>query len=224
MIGSARCRYSEATRSPSPSPLRVSTSPAKRERLPATPPSPASRRRSSRPPPARAARPATRAPQPPAAQARRNPGTSPPAKPAGSGSAEPRPMACRTCLRQNPAVLQRHPHFGAEMLAAVHAHLGMRRGVDPRQQRADFRIAETVADEVFQLHRAIGQRARQAVLHAELGIQFTVRIRAVGVRQPARMGPGIHTLHLSPASGHARAPASASHRPPDACCRSTDTA
>src|SRR4029077_492441 len=67
------------------------------------------------------------------------------------------------------------------MLGARHRHLGMRRRVDARQQRADRGIADAVTLEMFERHAAIRQRTRQAVLYAEFGIEFALRVGPVGV-------------------------------------------
>ena len=67
--------------------------------------------------------------------------------------------------------------------------------MDPWQQSADRGVAETVALEMLQRDAPIEQRAREAVLHAELGIEFAVRIGPVGVRQSPWMGPRVDTLH-----------------------------
>src|SRR5207247_54445 len=94
-------------------------------------------------------------------------------------------------LGDGPAVVECDPHLGAEMLAAGRPHLRVRRGVYAPHQRARLRLAECLALEILEQYAAGQERARQAVLHAELGVEPALRIGPVGVGEPARMGPGI---------------------------------
>ena len=59
-----------------------------------------------------------------------------------------------------------------------------------RHQRAHLRIQIRIALEMFEHRAATHQRARHAILYAEFCVERGLRIRAVGVRQPARGGIG----------------------------------
>ena len=65
-----------------------------------------------------------------------------------------------------------------------------------REQAADRRVAVAVALEMPDHHLAVGKRARQAVLHAELGIEGALRVGPVGMFEPALVGPRIDALDL----------------------------
>ena len=91
-------------------------------------------------------------------------------------------------VRNHRPVVEGDPHLGAERLGGV-VVLGVGRGVDALHQRAGRRVMEGRALEILE-HDAAGQGgARQAILHAELGVEAALRVGPVGVREAARMRP-----------------------------------
>jgi hypothetical protein len=62
-------------------------------------------------------------------------------------------------------------------------------GVDARQDRLHRRIAEGITLEVLDADRTVGERARYAVLQAELRLQPALRVGPVGVLEAPRVRP-----------------------------------
>ena len=142
----------------------------------------------------------------------------------GSGLSVPRPSALPTrfaIVRPSSKVIAQ---LGAERLAAASGRSRERRGVDAPHQRPRGGVAERLALEMLEHDTAVEQGARQAVLHAELRVETRLRVGPVGMGEAARMRPRFDARHLVRARCRIRRAAPASHRPPDACCRSTDAA
>ena len=61
--------------------------------------------------------------------------------------------------------------------------------MDARQQRPHVSVLVGIALEMLEPDPAVHQRAGEAVLHAELGIECALRVGPVGVGEAARVGP-----------------------------------
>ena len=95
-----------------------------------------------------------------------------------------------------PAVLHLHFHFRAEVVVGGKLVGGVRRDADARQQSLHRRVLVGIAFKVFDHDLAVGHRAGEAVLQAELGVEFALRFGAVGVLEAPRVGPGFDALDL----------------------------
>jgi len=113
------------------------------------------------------------------------------------------------------------------MLVAGRAHFGVRRGMDEPHQRARCGLAERLALEILEHDPAAHELARQAVLHAELGVEPALRIGVGRYGSKFGAGNGVQEsvcARPSRARCRARHAATASHRSPGGCCRNTGAA
>src|SRR6516162_7694235 len=72
----------------------------------------------------------------------------------------------------------------------------MREGGGPGQQRLDAPVEMRVALEIRNAHRAVEQGAGDRVLHAELGLERSLRAGIVGVRQAAAVRHDLDLRHV----------------------------
>src|SRR5262249_33951982 len=83
----------------------------------------------------------------------------------------------------------RHLYLGAEVIGGRKLRGGVCGGMDARQDHPYRRIAEGITLEVLDADRTVSERARQAVLHAELRLEPALRVGTVGVLEAPRVRP-----------------------------------